>query len=152
MHTAPRMTPTERTTLLGLPHVASPTVSDRSAVSVLDDAGKVVTRARVSLVQNSYQDGQWYPIQGRREETDQDGRYLFKDVRAGEYLVVVEPSLPAGGRPPDAETYTTVFYPGSAERTPSTLIALDRNQDLWTIRRVACARADGPCIRPDCRR
>ena len=84
--TAPRLTPVERTTVLGQLKGALGSIAGR----VTDERGLPVSSARVSVVSSTRnRNGQWTPVWGPRTETDQSGAYLIDDVTPGEYLVLV---------------------------------------------------------------
>ena len=83
--TAPEMSADERAMLrIGLRNGLS-AIGGR----VIDDVGRPVAAAEVSLVAGSHSvNGQWTPVWGPRTQTDEAGRYVLEDVSPGEYRLL----------------------------------------------------------------
>ena len=83
--TAPEMSADERAMLrIGLRNGLS-AIGGR----VIDDVGRPVAAAEVSLVAGSHSvNGQWTPVWGPRTQTDEAGRYVFEDVSPGQYRLL----------------------------------------------------------------
>lgn len=130
---APRLTSADRTTLVDVLNARSSGLGSIDG-EVVDDQGRPVPKAVVSLIDRAYAEGQWRPMQGAHAETDASGHYLIEYVSAGEYRVIVEPLRPkAGAASANSPTLVTMFFGGSGRLAEAKPLVLARNQDVTGI-------------------
>ena len=104
-------------------------VSDdgRVAGRVTDAEGRAAAGILVTLADAENPDPQRY--WGRYERTDAEGRYTFKSVPPGRYLLAVNlVRYPQPGDPTDS--YPRTFYPGVAEAAQAEVITLGAGESV----------------------
>jgi hypothetical protein len=93
---------------------------------LLGHDGRPVKKERIELLRRNRR-GEWYSTYNMRADIDEQGRFRFRDIESGDYLLGHEIWR---NQPSDWTAWPTLYYPGVSDRTKAQVITVAPRQKI----------------------